>query len=272
MSAKIMGHVWELDLPANKQLVLLAMADHADHEGENIYPSLGLIAWKTGYSESQTRRIIKALVTDGILVEVAAPDGKPKVYRVVLSAGKRKGDYKKTPSTAMTPLQDDTPSTAMTGVGLHSYDTPTPSTAMTPKPSIKPSSKPKEPRARNEWYEVVQAVWGHTGGRNADMEKMLRGVATKKPYSDYNLDTPVTDPQLLLRWKAWYLKTKNTRPDAILPSRPETVQSSVGEYQAYLAKRVAAQIIPLTTEKIEPMPADKDAWLAEFAAGMEKSS
>lgn len=29
MSVKVMGQVWDLDLPHNKLLVLLAMADHA---------------------------------------------------------------------------------------------------------------------------------------------------------------------------------------------------------------------------------------------------
>ena len=68
MSGKIMGQVWELDLPHAEQLVLLAMADHADHEGNNIFPSVGLVAWKTGYSHRQTQRIIKILVDKGLLV------------------------------------------------------------------------------------------------------------------------------------------------------------------------------------------------------------
>jgi len=68
MSGKIMGAVWELALSRPKQVVLLAMADHADHEGRNVRPSVPLVAWKTGYSERQVQRIIGQLISDGLLV------------------------------------------------------------------------------------------------------------------------------------------------------------------------------------------------------------
>lgn len=68
MSAKMMGLIWDLKLPHPEQLVLLAMVDHADHKGNNIFPSVGLIAWKTGYSHRQTQRIIKELINKDILI------------------------------------------------------------------------------------------------------------------------------------------------------------------------------------------------------------
>jgi biotin operon repressor len=61
MSVKIMGKVWELNLPANEKLVLLALSDHADHNGENAHPGNKLLAMKTGYSERQVQRIIQSL-------------------------------------------------------------------------------------------------------------------------------------------------------------------------------------------------------------------
>src|SRR5690606_6936723 len=125
---------WDLDLPANKLLILLAMTDHADHNGENIYPSIELVAWKTGYSESQARRIIKSLVKDGILTAQVRP-GRTSVYTVHLDKGKPKEPFKR----SNTGFQIDTPSTAMTPQGLHSYDTPGGSIAMTPEPSLEPS-------------------------------------------------------------------------------------------------------------------------------------
>src|SRR6476619_1834955 len=94
MSAKAMGRVWDLDLPHNKRLVLLAMADHADHEGRNIYPSTNLIAWKTGYSARQVQRVIDTLIEDGILVIVApARAQRPVTYALDLSAGTIKEPY-----------------------------------------------------------------------------------------------------------------------------------------------------------------------------------
>lgn len=96
MSAKISGQIWDLDLPNNKQLVLLAMADHADHQGGNVFPSVGMIAWKTGYCERQVQRIQAELVADGLLVIVEKKRGQTIRYRINPEAGKRKADY--TPS------------------------------------------------------------------------------------------------------------------------------------------------------------------------------
>lgn len=133
----------------------------------------------------------------------------------------------------------------------------------------KESTTPKK-RESNPWYDAIQKVWGYTAARNRDMEKMLRATATKSPYKEYNLETPLTSPDQLLNWKAWYFKFKNTRPDAILLSNLEKVQSSIGEYQNYLEKRKAP--IPLPTEKIENHPADAASFLAGLVADMESAS
>jgi len=91
MSVKIMGAIWELDLPQNKRLVLLAMGDHADHDGGNVFPSIALIAWKTGYSERQVQRIVQGLVKDGLLVkQKSATNRAATVYAIDTSKGKPK--------------------------------------------------------------------------------------------------------------------------------------------------------------------------------------
>lgn len=164
-----MGAVWDLDLPRNKTIILLAMADHADHNGNNIFPSIGLIAWKTGYSESQTRRIIQTLVKDGILVKTIRP-GKTTNYRVDLSAGTMKKPYenKKVDQNKPDPVHSDdtpidpchnsdTPSTQMTPPVLSSDDTPTPSTQMTPEPSFEPSFEPSGEKSSIKAPEIIAA-------------------------------------------------------------------------------------------------------------------
>lgn len=93
MSAKMMGRVWELVLTPAKQIVLLALADHADHEGNNVKPGVPLIAWKTGYSERQVQRILRELIHDGLLVEVEQRLGKPYVYSLDLAKGLAKSPY-----------------------------------------------------------------------------------------------------------------------------------------------------------------------------------
>jgi hypothetical protein len=90
MSVKVMAQVWELDLPHAEKFVLLAMADHADHDGGNVHPAVATVARKTGYSDRQVQRIIDALEAKGLL----RPDGgsvggrgKTVVYRIATGRG-----------------------------------------------------------------------------------------------------------------------------------------------------------------------------------------
>ncbi len=78
MSARITGQVWDLQLTRMERLILLAMADHADHEGCHVFPSQALIAWKTGYSKRQVQRVQDNLKQRKILI----PEGSG--YRGVL--------------------------------------------------------------------------------------------------------------------------------------------------------------------------------------------
>jgi len=68
MSVKIMGLVWDLRLSGGQKLVLLAYADHASHDGANIFPSVGLIAKKTGYGERWVQSVTRQLKAEGWLV------------------------------------------------------------------------------------------------------------------------------------------------------------------------------------------------------------
>ncbi len=84
MSVKVMSAVWELNLPQNQKLVLLAFADHADDDGV-CYPSVGRIAWKTGISERQVQRIVKKLRAAGLVVllrNAQGGRGNAAVYQV----------------------------------------------------------------------------------------------------------------------------------------------------------------------------------------------
>lgn len=95
MSAKVVGKVWEIELTPPQQLVMLALADHANHEGGNVFPEVALIAWKTGYSRRQVQRIMRELVDEGLLVKVTQREGKPTVYQIDLSKGTQKEPYQK---------------------------------------------------------------------------------------------------------------------------------------------------------------------------------
>ncbi len=75
MSVKVMGLVWDLtEVSREEKYILLAYADHADHDGGSIFPKVSTIAKKTGYSNRSVQRITRKLETSGYLV----PEGGQK--------------------------------------------------------------------------------------------------------------------------------------------------------------------------------------------------
>jgi hypothetical protein len=89
LSAKIFGLVWELQLPREEKYVLLALADHADHDGNNVFPSIALVAWKTDYSERRIQELMRRLENKGLLVKVEERFGRGHTvkYRIDLASG-----------------------------------------------------------------------------------------------------------------------------------------------------------------------------------------
>jgi hypothetical protein len=84
VSIKLMSQVWELELPHNEKLVLLALTDHANDNGF-CYPSIARVAWKCDYDRRTIQRIIRRLQGRGIvtIAEPATPTRTP-TYRVCL--------------------------------------------------------------------------------------------------------------------------------------------------------------------------------------------
>lgn len=85
-----MGKVWELDLPPNEKLVLLALADHSDHDGSNVRPGVELIAMKTGLSQREVQYVQKRLREAGILIPEANLQGGRGIkisYRIDVQKG-----------------------------------------------------------------------------------------------------------------------------------------------------------------------------------------
>jgi len=73
MSGKVSGWVWDQDnLTLQEKYILLSYADHANHEGHNIYPSNELTAKKTNLSIRSIQRYTRSLEEKGFLI----PDGK----------------------------------------------------------------------------------------------------------------------------------------------------------------------------------------------------
>ena len=99
MSVKIMAQVWELELSHNAQSILLALADHADDDGY-CYPSVGRLAWKTGYGVRQVQRTLKYLRDGGLAVPTGSVAGgrhNTTVYKLHPSAGRQKPPFQPRP-------------------------------------------------------------------------------------------------------------------------------------------------------------------------------
>lgn len=76
MSVRMMALVWELDLPKPEKFLALALADFADDDGGNIYPSVARLAWKTSDSTRNVRRLLRRLEESGLLVIVQRGGGR----------------------------------------------------------------------------------------------------------------------------------------------------------------------------------------------------
>jgi DNA-binding transcriptional ArsR family regulator len=131
MSVKIMSQVWELDIDHSEMIVLLAMADHADDDGQNCYPSNAYLAWKTGYSDRQVRRVLRTLESTGIITRVAHEEGGRGLateYRLNPEKGDKKSAFMANKRRTSTTQKGDILSEkADMGVqkGGHSYVPPT---------------------------------------------------------------------------------------------------------------------------------------------------
>jgi len=118
MSWKISGLVWELDLTHSQQSVLLAVADHAKHDGSDVFPSVARIAWKTGYSDRQVRRTMKDLRELGILILIKEANRyRPREYKIDISAGKKKDLFRGDKMSGLVD-EEDVPPTYRADMGV----------------------------------------------------------------------------------------------------------------------------------------------------------
>lgn len=81
MSIKLMSATFDnKDLNSTEKLVMLALADHANDEGESIYPSQQRLSDKTGLSRRTVNKIIGVLVEKGYLVKVKVRPDRENVW------------------------------------------------------------------------------------------------------------------------------------------------------------------------------------------------
>lgn len=144
MSIKIMTEVYQSGLDKALKAIALAYADHADDNGNNIFPSVPYIAWKTGYTDRTVQRITKKLVGAGILVpDGDGPKGTNKYHMITGKLPVREPFY---PDE----LQRGDKISGVTSTTEMSPMSPDPSYKSTISKDIVPADAKKESRARPE--------------------------------------------------------------------------------------------------------------------------
>lgn len=145
-----MDRVWGLNLDHASKLILMALSSHAHNDGTSAYPSVALLAWKTGYSDRQIQRTLRGLERLGIIEPIANQrGGRSSIeYYIHIEMGEQRPPFKpaKRPTSAdgrsekLSPIQsengfvDVTPGVTFTTKGVTS--TPSRGDAVPPEPSV----------------------------------------------------------------------------------------------------------------------------------------
>ena len=88
MSVKISGKVWELEIDPTEKLVLLALADYANHEGENVRPGNELLMAMTGLNERTIGLKIKKFLKEGLLEKASEKTGRGHLREFSIDASR----------------------------------------------------------------------------------------------------------------------------------------------------------------------------------------
>jgi len=92
--------------------------------------------------------------------------------------------------------------------------------------ALMPVEKPKKERPPNLWYDAIAATLGVEGWKNGHIQNVLLGTG-KNGYSRYNLHTPLTEPEQVHIFWAWFeKKCKGCELKSVA-----TTQSRVMEWQ-----------------------------------------
>jgi hypothetical protein len=219
-----MSQVWELELSHNVQSVFLALADHADDDGY-CYPSVGRLAWKTGYGVRQVQRTLKDLRDNKLAIPMGSVVGgrhNTVVYKLDPTAGKQKPPFQpRTERQILADIKGDnlTPFDGETEIKGDTQDVErvtsttqrvTPRTqkgdiAMTPEPSGNHHRNIKEPSEDGatshfeypEWFQPLTALKGfkstaHKGAiqavREGCEEAGVNEAEVVRAFADYYRD------------------------------------------------------------------------------------
>lgn len=140
MSVRVMSWVWDHSRAEGiDRLILLAIADCANDEGTEAWPSVPTLMRKARVTRRTVQRALASLIELGELdVDYNAGRGGSNKYRILM-ADPRQNDAR----ASVTPRQNDAPSRVSETPSPRQADA-TPRVSVTPEPSLEPSSEPSE--------------------------------------------------------------------------------------------------------------------------------
>jgi hypothetical protein len=183
MSVRVQSLVWEADIEPALKLTLLAYADHANDEGESVYPGEERLVRKTGWSVPTIRRHTSLLISAGLLAQTARGHrGQRASYRVVVEAVKKASH----PDTHSEAVESERVSETVERVSLVGGMGITPDTPNTSEPSG--TTMKKKERPRDLLWDSFVAVHGDPATRsergkfNAVLKKLREADVSPEEY------------------------------------------------------------------------------------------
>ncbi len=174
--------VWGLKLPHNQFEVLMALADAAHDDGSRCFPSVGLVAWMTDYSDRQVRRLLASLRTDGLIEAVAFDHGgtRPTEYQLHLDRGVQKPPRRPTMSGLP---NDDAPHDTTVSSPPGTAMAKAPDTVMADEPSLTVNQPSGEPSVHSEtdtaWLRTLRSVDGWDAKGEPHIDSLMAWVNEK---------------------------------------------------------------------------------------------
>lgn len=262
MSIRLMSEVWRTDLPTTEKMVLLVIADHANDEGTESWPSQATIAKKASISIRTVQRAVNALVRAGYLRMEKHAGGSAscredrRPHRYTINLGRLRGGITTTRNLRHDfEADNDTTSTPDTGRHL--------------RPKKHPLDPPKETPAFVDFWTIYP-----------------KKVAKKAAQIAFEKAIKTTDPAVLIAGARRYAEDPNRHPsytanpatwlnaerwlDDPLPAREMSVdekreierkkneerrQLELAEYQRWQEELEAAkdQAVPMPTQVKEEL-------------------
>src|ERR1051326_9210761 len=222
MSGLLMGRAFYAPLPVGEKLTLLAMCDHANDAGENVWPGEARLAKKIGCAERSVQRHLAALRELGYVERVGRRGSYgPVTWRVVVENLPAVGEKVDPPNRPTRQSRPSRPATSR-------HEKPT--TAIKPPSTTTRKQEVTVVGDRPPWAAaaIEEPQADELGGiRPTEMQLYLRGkIAERYPESDGDLTETAVARLNAISTPGVVLEAMQSM-DGFPPRRLETISGSL---------------------------------------------